>query len=100
MGAHIEWVCPNVGILRTGRDFHSIETYDDFEFVCTVSIKGCTAMFKGGMSKHADAALLNLVVERQAIRSQLPDDTRYVKWERAVRGKPRPFIIDLHKDRI
>jgi len=91
VGAHIEWIRKDVGILRVGRQFQVF--YDPYEFACTVDKIGDTVTFKGAVSECAGYLI---VTNRQSVRNHLPDDVRYATWERVdADGKHRMVVIDL-----
>lgn len=102
MGAHIEWIRNDVGILRVGRKFEVF--YDPYEFGCTAVInrhwwwpwlKDRTVIFKGAVS---DCAGYLIVRNRQSVRKQLPSVVRYVTWERVdADGEHKIVSIDLKR---
>jgi hypothetical protein len=89
VGAHIEWIRTDVGILRVGREFEVF--YDPYEFACTVDKVGDTVTFKGAVG---DCAGFLIVRHRQAIRAYLPDDVRHVTRERVINGEHKWIVID------
>jgi hypothetical protein len=92
MGAHIEWICQDVGALRAGRNFKTIETHDDYEISCTVVVRGEVAIFKA-----ACGHMPTLVRERELIRKQLPEYVKYVTFDRVTKDGMKTIVIDVEK---
>ena len=87
MGAHIEWIRTDVGILRCGSSF--IEYGDKYDFACTVDVSQGTAEFKGGISE----IMVNFVRERDYIRKCLQDaGVLEVLWTRKREGQPDKIV--------
>jgi hypothetical protein len=92
MGANIEWITPDIGILRLGENFTTHLTYDPYQFTCVVVLRGQRAIFKAGFSD----SYVNIVKEHNNVRQLLiPKGIKYAHWERVVNGKliPRDFKI-------
>lgn len=78
MGASIEWLCAEHGILRAGPDHVSHARRDPYAFACTVIRQGDTALLCGA----TDAARAQ--PHRQEIAARLrAEGFRAVAWERA-----------------
>jgi hypothetical protein len=94
MGAHIEWIKPDVGILRAGVEFDAYG--DPFDFVATIDIDGDRVTIKGALSRHdADRAAYHFGLRRFLKNELKAKGVWRVRWER-IKGTPIPRSIEIN----